>query len=389
MKSSSLKSVALILPTQTEIEMFSSALNDCGLSNFTPFNSAEEAFAIASRQHFDIFVTSMELPKMSGIVFIQKLRQTGNYGTEAHLFVCDHIGPDLLALIVDLDLPYVIKRPLDRGAVGKKVTHLLNCESKLSGEEILFRDARAAFVNENFDKATVGVDNVLTLNPGLEKALILKGEILLKVKDIKGAEAVFKDVQLRNPGSLGAAYKLAHIAILDHRPADAAALLTKMADLNPFHVKILEDAGISSFQAEHYDDAKKYMGQLSHLDESNKTASSVIADVMLKLGDYENIIATLEKSHSEKEVIQFLNNAGVKLSKDNDVEGALKMYKAAALQLAGKSPMLYAIYYNMGIAYKRLGDRMNAAVCYKHAIKLNPGFKKAIAALTELQQMAA
>ena len=119
----------------------------------------------------------------------------------------------------------------------------------------------------------------------------------------------------------------------------------------------------------------------------NKVSSSVIAEVRVKQGNYDDLVGVLSKTHGEKEIIQFLNNACIKLSKENDVQGALKMYKAAALQLEGKTPLLYAIYYNMGIAYKRLNDKMNSAVCYRKALKLNPEFEKAKTALTELDQI--
>lgn len=380
------KSVALIMPTAEEIQTYTLALNECGLPRIVAFQSAEEALDVSKKQLFDLFVTSMELPKMSGIVFIQKLRSTGNYGNENHLFVCNSISNDLMALLIDLQITHVLKRPLTKASLAQKIHFILKSERELSKDESMFRDARAAYINGIDEMALETAERALRLNPNLEKAQLLIGDIYIRQAKLSEAKAVFEKVVETNPMSLAASHRLAKIAMLEHKPAEAALQLVRMADLNPYHIRILEDAGVSSLEAEHYDDAKKYMGKLIAIDETNQKASAVVAEVMVRLGDYEGIIATLSKAHSEKEVIQFLNNAGIKLSKENDAAGALKMYKTAVLQLEGKTQLLYAIYYNMGLAYKKLNDKVNAIVCFKQALKINPKFEKAQHALAEYEK---
>ncbi|MCX6124272.1 MAG: response regulator [Proteobacteria bacterium] len=383
------KAIAVLMPTQEEIEFFTIGLAECGFRRVVSFRTAEEAYELVTRQQFDAFITRMEMPKMSGIVFIQKIRETGNYGSETHLFTCDSIQSSLLALLFELDLPYVMTKPFHKNILLQKFKHLISCEATLSPEEEIFREARSAYFNNIPDLALDAVDRVLKLKPTLEKALVLKGDILLKQNEIGKAEAVFQSVLKVNGRSLTAGHKLAQVALLQNRPIDAAALLNKMADLNPYHIKILENAGVSCLRADLIEDAERHMGKLSSIDPKNRVAATVTAEVSIKHGNYDSIVTTLGKSMNEKEIIQFLNNAGIKLSKDNDVVGALKMYKAAAQQLEGKTPLLYAIYYNMGIAYKRLDDKMNSAVCYRKALKLNPTFDKAKQALTELDSKVA
>lgn len=379
------KAVAILMPTQEEVDFFTIALAECGFRRVVAFRSAEEAYEVAVRQMFDVFITRMEMPNMNGIVFVQKIRETGNYGSETHLFVCDKIPNDLLMLIFELDLPYILTKPFQKQTAVQKFQHLVKSEAEVNGAEQLFRDARAAYFNQIYDMALDYVEQALKASPGLEKALILKGDTLLKKENIAGAKQCYEAVLKQNSKSLTAVHKLASVAMLENKPKEAAEMLNKIADLNPYHIKVLENAGISCLKADMLIEAEKHMKKLSAVDESNKTASSVVAEVKVKQGNYEDIVSVLSKTHGEKEIIQFLNNAGIKLSKENDVQGALKMYKAAAIQLEGKTPLLYAIYYNMGIAYKRLNDKMNAAVCFRKSIKLNGEFDKAKAALNELE----
>ncbi len=383
------KSVAVLMPTQAEVDFFTIVLGECGFRRVVAFRTAEEAYEVIIRQQFDIFITRMEMPKMNGIVFIQKIRATGNYGGETHLFVCDSIPSDILALLFELDLPYVLTKPFQKVSAVAKFKHMLTTEAAISEPEQLFRDARSAFFNNIFDMALDSAERSLKLNPTLEKAVALKGDILLKQSNIAAAKDVFQSILKNNPKSVTAFHKLATIAMMENKHKEAADMFNKIADLNPFHIKVLENAGISCLQADMLQDAEKHMAKLTKVDATNKVSSSVVAGVKVKQGNYDDIVAVLSKTHGEKEIIQFLNNAGIKLSRDNDVAGALKMYKAAAIQLEGKTPLLYAIYYNMGIAYKKLEDKMNSAVCFRKALKLNPEFTKASTALAELDGHAA
>lgn len=378
------KPVAIIMPTQEEVDFFTIALAESGFRRVTAFKSTTEAYEVTTRQQFDVFVTRMEMPVMNGIVYIQKIRETGNYGSETHLFVCDKLSGDLLTLLFELDLPYVLTKPFQKPIAVAKFAHIVTTEANIPGEEVKFRDARSAYFNNLLDMASEMVEGVLKLKPDLEKAQLLKGDILLKEGNVAGAGVVYNEVLQRNKQSMTAGHKLAQIAVLENRPRDAALLLSRMADLNPYHIKILENAGISCLKADMLPEAERHMAKLAVADVSNKVVGNVVAEVRIKQGNYDDVVNCLSKTHTEKEIIQFLNNAGVKLSKENDVAGALKMYKSAVLQLDGKTPLLYAIYYNMGLAYKRLDDKMNAAVCWRKSLKLNADFDKAKQALTDM-----
>jgi tetratricopeptide (TPR) repeat protein len=87
-------------------------------------------------------------------------------------------------------------------------------------------------------------------------------------------------------------------------------------------------------------------------------------------------VSTLKDSHDEKELVQFLNNAGVKLSQGNDIEGALRMYQACVDQLQD-SKYLYAIHYNMALAHSKMGNQQLAVESAKKSLQIKPDFDKA------------
>lgn len=382
-------SVALVLPTQQEITTFSAALGASGFRRITAFTSAKEAYEVCTRQQFPLFVTRMEIPDMNGIVLIQKLRETGNYGQEVHLFVCDKIDATMVNSLYELELPYVLAKPFTKEAIQQKFEHLLKTENGLSPLEQQYRDARAAFYNNDLiDMAEDLVKQVLKAQPAMDRALALLGDIHMRKGQPAEARQHYVAALKSNPKSASAAHKLAQTYMSEGNYQQASDMLNKLAALNPFNIKLLENAGLSNFECEQYDKAKEFMGKVTALDATNKTAVSVTTQIKISEGDYTGIVAAMRKSHDEKEIVQFLNNAGVKLSQGDDVEGALKMYAACAEQLT-ESKFLYAIFYNMGLAYKKLGDIAKAKACLSKSLKLNPQFEKAAKSIKEWEKEAA
>ena len=380
--------IALVLPNQAEIEAFTIALAECGFRKIVSFSSTKEAYELVTRQQFHLFVTRMEMPDWNGAVFIQKIRETGNYGMENHLFVCSKLDPGLINTLYDMELPYVLVAPFNRQAIKDKFQHLLKTEGSLSPEEDKYREARSAFFSNMMDMSFELINAVLAESPAMEKALLLKGEIELSRNSLDAAQQLFEAAAKANPKSSVALHKLAQVKMARNDFKGASDMLTRLAEVNPYNMTLLQNAGLSCFNSEQYDLAKKHMSKVIGLDSTNKEAANVVAEVQVKQQDYDGIIATLKKSHSDKEVVSFLNNAGIKLSKGDDVPGAIKMYSAALAYLQD-SQYLYAIHYNLGVAYKKVNDRESAIKHLQISIKKKPDFEKAISSLKELEPKAA
>lgn len=380
--------VALIMPTQAEIALFMQALTACGMKKVTTFTSTHEAYEVATRQQFPLFITRMEMPTTTGVVLIQKLRLTGNYGLEPHLFVCEKLDSKLLNVLAEYDLDYVLTAPFNVAAITEKLKHMINNENNLPVVEGKYRDAKSAFSSDLTEMAEEGIKEVLAESPDLEKAILLLGDILAKRSDFAAAREQFKKALAVNPKSAAAAHKLAQLLTAQGEHQQAADLLNRLAEISPYSIKLLENAGLSNFTIERYDEAKRHMAKLSSIDQSNKTASTITAEIKIKTGDFEGLVDTLMKTHDEKSIVQYLNNAGAKLSKGDDIEGALKMYTAALDQIT-ESKYLYAIHYNMAIAYRKRKETNKAKSHLEKALKINPLFEKGIETLEDIKKKGA
>jgi tetratricopeptide (TPR) repeat protein len=377
--------IALILPTPPEVDLFMMGCGALNARNVTSFTSAKEAYEVAVRQQFDFFVTRMEMPDMTGIVLVQKLRETGNYGHEVHLFVSEKLDPRILNVLFELDINYVLVKPLDKKLVAAKIAHVFQTEARLPDFERRFREARAAFQGNLLDMAEELARALYQEQPNAEKVLILLGDIAAKQEKPQEMLVHYANAMKVNPKSAVAAHKLAHAYMKKGENARAAQLLNSLAHLNPYNIKLLENAGLSNLHANDLDKAQEYASKLKGLDDGNRTAGEVTAQVKIAKGDFSDLAGSLKGTHDDKEIVAFLNNAGVKLAQGSDVEGALRMYKSCIDQLQG-SKYLHAVHFNMGIAYKKLDDWANAAKAYAAAVRLKPDFEKAAASLAECQR---
>lgn len=379
--------IALILRDQKEISLFTQVWSELGYRKITAFTDTREAYEVMVRQLFPIIVVRMEMNDMNGLVLIQKLRETGNYGEEHTLFVCDKLDSSITNILYEFDIEYVCVSPKTKNIASQKIKHLLDSENNLSEFDIQYRTARSAYFNNILDMAEEIAQKLLLKDPKTDRIAILLGDIALKRQDNVSMFKWYNQAMKENPNSPAIAQKLAQAHMHKGEYERAAQLLDTVAQVNPYHLKTLECAGLSHLELNHIDEAEAYANQLSAIDESNKSATEIQSQSQIKQGHFSDITSNLKKTHSDKEIISYLNTAGVKLAKNEDVQGAIQIYKTVIKDL-GKSKYLYAVYYNLALAYIKQGKTLDAEVALNKSLEINPDFEKSKTTLAKIRKTA-
>jgi len=375
--------IALIMPDQAEGDKFSIALAELGFRKITRFHSTKEAYEVCIRQQFPVFITKWEMAEMSGLVFIQKLRETGNYGLESHLFVCQKIDNAVHNSLYELEMPYVIASPYDREGIKAKFSAMVTRENNLPAAETKYREARSAYDAGMGDMAFDLCQDIVKEFKDFERALVLCGDIRLQQDKLEEARSLYQQAESINQSSPVPRQRLAELLMKEGKFDAAADMLDNLARVNPYSLKTLENAGVSNFKADRLDAAREHMQKLSSFDQENKQATTITAEVAIRKGDFEATAAALRSNHTDKEIISFLNNAGAKLSKGDDVAGAIRMYQSCLKEIP-ESPFLYAVHFNLGVAYRKMNDPETAKQHLKQSLVIKPGFEKAQKILDEL-----
>ena len=375
--------IGVTLRTDHEIDMFRGIMNQTGIKNITTWRTCHEAYEVASRKQFDFFLTAIKLEDQPGIVLLQKLRDTGNYGLEPHMFVGDRIDQASLNVFDEHDVEYVLTKPFTPERIINKLFYIFKQESSLSAQEQSYRDARTALSQGMIDMAMDTAQDALAKYGSVEKLEVLIAEILIQQGDSAKAREKLEQVIRKNPDTMHAQRQLAATYMAERDFEASKKILDKLSVENPNHIKVLENAGLSNYETGHLDLAKKQMEQVKTMDATNKSSAAVITKVKIAKGDYSNLASDLSESHTEKELVSLLNSAGIKLSKDDKIEEALAIYHDC-LKVIKSEEFAGKVHYNIGLGYYRLKDKIKAAEHLAKAISFVPSLDKATKLLEKL-----
>ncbi len=381
------KNVAIVASYEEEGDKLYYLVRGEGLDRIEVFLNAESAYAKTNAGNFDIFIQRQEQTDISALTMIQKLRSSGKYGMELHMLLVNKVTEQMLPIIFEHDLQFIVEEPFTDERLKEKFQHVLNMEKELSAMDRDLRSARAAWYAGAIDFAKEICVRLFKTHGFQEKVLILLGEIALKEGKIQEAHAMFDIVLRTTPDSLVAKHRLANTYMLEKNFAEAAPMLNDLVVSNPLNINVLADAGTVNMEIGDTEHAQAAMSQMLKLDKKDRLANEIMAKIAIAGGQVEDACHFLGSCYTELEMIQFLNNAGAKLSKENDITGAIALY-LRCLNIVKGSPYLYAIHYNLGLAYVKLKQSGPAAEQFKSALALKPDFAKAQQALDKIKPAA-
>lgn len=380
--------ICMVLKNESECDLFKNILNDQKIKNIKVFTSGEMAFETATRTQFDLFIVNIKLSDIPGTVLMQRLRSCGNYGLEPYFFVGDTVDTGTVAIFAEHGIEYVVTKPFNPDKIVNKLFYIFKEESNLSPAEDAYRQAKAALQSGLGDMAWEMTTDGMQKHGESEKFNILLGDILFEKGEFAKAREYFTAAETMNSNSVAAKNKIAATLMAEKQFEQAKEILNKLANDNPHHIKLLENAGLSNYETGDTKRAKKYMEQVTQMDRNSKTASSVITRVKIDEGQVDGLAQDLKKTHTEQELVRLLNTAGVKLSKENKVEEAIKIY-LDCLEVIENKEFAGKVHYNIALAYQKLGDKPNTIKHLESSVSNLPTMDKAKAMLNKMKSSAA
>lgn len=376
--------IALVLEDEKLLTLVRATLVQNNFNNIVDFKSADEAYEIASRQPFDFFIVSIDLADSPGVTLLQRLKHVGNYNFEPFLFVGDKLDSATVSIFLEYDVDYVLTKPVTKQKLIEKIHYINNNEQNLPEEMQIYRNAKSSYFSEMYEMAEEMALNLKHIDKYRDRIECLIANIKYKQYLTDEAKKGYEEIVRRSPQYIPAIHRLAKVLIEENKFDEAKKHLDTIVDKNPYHIIVLENAGLSNHALGHLDLAKKQMNQLSSFDKTNKIAGTIKAKISIQEGHFDGTAKELTKSHSEKEIISFLNSAGVKLAKDKDYESAIAIY-TDCLNIVKKKEFKAKIHYNLAIAHKEI-NKMAASVNHlEKAIEIDPSFNKALHMLTKIR----
>ncbi|WP_141734291.1 tetratricopeptide repeat protein [Oligoflexus tunisiensis] len=382
------KRVAVVASTKEEGDILFHILRSFGIEQIKVMLDPREVLRLEPQETFQLFILRHETQGLTGLSLMQRIRASGHYGMENYLLLVDSVTEAMRPLFEEFDLRYVLPKPFTADRIAGRLEALLRAEADLSNFELTMRSARGAYYSGLLTMARELCLSLFRTHGYQERILTLLGEIALKEKKTNEARKFFTAALKVNPGFLPATHRMAVAHMYDRNFQEAAAMLDELLPRNPLNLQLLADSGQASYETGNYDKARLTMLHLKQLDEKDRMAADVLAKVAMAEGRVLDACRHLRKSHSDAELVQFLNNEGVRLSKEKDLDGAIRMYEQC-LGEVHDSEFAHAIYYNLGLAHAKRRESGQAAQYFQMALARKPDFVKAQQALARLEPMGA
>ena len=379
--------IAVVIADHNLKQLVHNCLSIQGYREFEFFESTTDAYERASRFQFDLIIISMEMPDKPGVTLMQRLKHVGNYGPEPMFFLGKTMDEPTISLFLEYDVDYVLTGVMDQSRITQKLKYLAKCENSFSETELSYKSAKSAYIGGHLELSRNMVNDLIEQGVTNEKAHLLLGDISYREDRLDEASEIYQNVLNHNPRSFAARSKLARVHMARSQFTSAKNILDELVELNPLHLKFLENAGLSNYELGFDELAKKQMEQLEDLDETNKIANKVLTQVAIHEGDYSGAAKRLSRTHTEKEMVDELNRAGVKLSKENDFEGAIQVYEDC-LAVVQDDEYIAKICYNLAYAHVKLKNFAKATDYCERSLLAEPDLAPSLKLLGQLKKSA-
>lgn len=339
-----------------------------------------EALDVAKKDKFHFFVASWELQPMSGLIFMQRLREERKHKHTPFLIVSQLLKEEDMFVAKEFGIDNYLVKPFDRQKVLEKITHMMDFEANLDGTQRTLRKVEDWITEGKPNEALKLINDTLKPGPHAAKAFTLNGEIWARTNQFERAEKSYKQALTYETDYPAAVNGLGKLYLKMRRFPEAIAqfeLLNKRAPQNLDRLIHLGDAYLGSGDDKK---AESCFKQVKTLDEESKDAVAGIGKVEFNRGNLELAAQFFKESGKGTEVAAHFNNMGIALVSQNKNDDAIQLYKNA-MSVLPDGTKSHLLEFNIGLAFKKAERWKEAAEAFARSLLLNPAYERSLAGL--------
>lgn len=371
-------SVVLIESVLSTREVYLSALSQLDMVNVHAFASGNE-FLLAMQNgnlHCDVLIVDINDTSPHGYVLIQKVRANTQYDHIDVLATSRIITDDDLVLFNEYGVFSWYQKQSEVGNLVEKVIELalhrraeLPLVKKLRKLETAIRQEKSDIIDELV--RPVDVNEAIKGDP---RFLYLYGEFLILNKQYEDAVQFLNNALIYHIGHKSIEQfknlnTLAKALCLAGRFSEAEAVYKRLEEKSPKNLSVKVSLAETQLSQGNSTAARAHFEDVTQADPTHKDAHIGLAKVELFDGDLQKAEGHLQQIDGPIEsysLASFFNNRAVTFVRLGRVDDAIELYKTA-LKYLGKYQGL--IYFNLGLAYSRIGRSEEAELCYNNAVK--------------------
>ncbi len=152
-----------------------------------------EALDEVKREKFDFFISAWEMEAMSGLIFMQKLRQIFKYRRTPFLIFSRELSDGNLGLAREFGIDNYLLKPFDKERVKEKIEAMIQAEASLDNSQRTLRKIEDWLAENKVNEALKIINDVLKPGPNAARAYCLFGELWSRTEHLDRSEKAYKE----------------------------------------------------------------------------------------------------------------------------------------------------------------------------------------------------
>lgn len=326
-------------------------------------------------EKIQLILFDWNMKEMSGHVFSQKIKNEVKYD-HIELIVCSSaFSPEDEFLLSEIDIYYTMPKVVNAGDFLSKLEEV---RKNYSNNQTI--DYKLKELQHLINESNIVEFEKLIKNPEIESEILknhkytyLGGEIRIVQKKYNDAISFLKDNLSKNKDNklnenLKMLSTLGKALCLSGKFDEALTIFERLEAKSPNNLNHKVMLGDALLGLDNILGAEEKYNEVLEQDSTNKDALSGMvkaSSIEANFDQAKSFFEKIEGNFESKALASFFNNKGVALVKQGQVKEAILFYENA-LQFFNKYKC--HVYFNLGMAYYRIGNISSALSCFQAAM---------------------
>lgn len=347
-------------------------LGSLGAKGVEAFHAPEEALEyLKGRPDQDLIIHEWKMPRVTGPVFIQKVRQMGLERTPV-ILCSSQVSDKDQHLTREMGIAAVIPKPFKRGVLLESVIWTMKQEHRPTEIRIVERKIQG-LLNRGNPRRGRDLIQKLKSDKKLPDSCFgyFEAEILFYERRLEESKFQALDSLRRGFTSVRLYHLIGKILMKLGDFEAAIKFLEKAQELSPNHVMRLCMLADAQSELGKIQPSRKALDLAANLDAQNEAVIHSEVTLSLAAGDTKKASKLLQSLDCFDEVVSYLNSRGVALSRAGKHLESIQCYQQALASLPSQAEgFLVSLLYNLSLAQIRYQDLEGALKSLKTADKV-------------------
>ena len=356
-----IEEVFIIEPDQKSKEATEAILGELGVKKIKSFVESEEAWKeINAAKSTGIVILEWKLPKISGAILSQRIRKK-NPCTPI-IVLSAELSEDDQVILQEIGIEKILKKPIEKQDLVTTIVSIISQEKLPTDVEMLELKIKQLLESKKYEEA-VKIKEQFLSNQSVPE--YRRKKIQADFAYYEGNYQLARDLAIEVIKNQSDSITLLNfIGKCLMKLGDSEAALTcfkKAQELSPQNIERLCTIAVVSQETGDKTLSNEAMEKAKNLDSKNQDVIKADATLAISTGKTNDAQKLMKDLESLNEIISFMNNKAIALSKNGMTEESIDTYKQTLASIPeDKIKYKAAVSYNLALAYTRANQLKSA-----------------------------